>query len=87
MDVKIRKPTKEDRKKAEDWPIWEKEASEFPWEYDEKESCLILEGDVEVANEEGKKFHFRAGDFVEFPQGLKCSWKIKKAVRKHYNFG
>ena len=87
MKVKIKKPTEKEKKKAENWPIWEKEVSEFPWEYDEKETCLILEGDVEVTNEEGEKFRFKAGDLVEFPQGMKCTWKINKAVRKHYNFG
>ena len=30
------------------WPIWEKEASEFPWFYDEQETCYLLEGDVVV---------------------------------------
>ena len=27
------------------------------------------------------------GDRVVFPQGLDCTWKVKKAVRKHYQFG
>jgi uncharacterized protein len=31
------------------WPIWEKEVSEFPWHYDEKEICYLLEGDVTVS--------------------------------------
>lgn len=87
MKPTIKKPTKEEKQKAESWPIWEKEASEFPWEYSDKETCLILEGDVDVTNEEGEKFHFEAGDYVQFPQGMKCTWKINKAVRKHYNFG
>ncbi len=87
MKLKITKPTKEEKKEAENWPIWEKEVSEFPWEYDEKETCLILDGDVEVTNENGEKFHFKKGDLVEFPQGMKCKWKIKKAVRKYYKFG
>jgi hypothetical protein len=28
------------------WPIWTKEASEFPWTYDEPETCYFLEGEV-----------------------------------------
>ena len=28
------------------WPIWTCEVSEFPWQYDVKESCLILDGEV-----------------------------------------
>ena len=27
------------------------------------------------------------GDYVIFPKGLKCRWKVMKPVRKHYNFG
>ena len=23
------------------WPIWEKEVSEFPWHYDEMETCYL----------------------------------------------
>ena len=41
MKPSIRKPTQKEQKEAKEWPIWEKEESEFPWEYDEKETCLI----------------------------------------------
>ena len=30
---------------------------------------------------------FSAGDFVVFPKGLKCRWRVIKPVRKHYTFG
>jgi len=68
------------------WPMWTCEVSEFPWEYEEKETCLLLEGDVEVNTEE-ETVRFGVGDFVVFPKGLKCTWKVMKSVRKHYNFG
>ena len=42
MKPRIGKPTKKEIAEAESWPIWEKEKSEFPWEYDIKETCLIL---------------------------------------------
>ena len=69
------------------WPIWEKEVSKFPWFYDEKEVCYILEGEVEVVEEDGTSVQFGAGDLVTFSQGLSCTWNIKKPVRKHYLFG
>ncbi|NUM36553.1 MAG: cupin domain-containing protein [Candidatus Brocadiae bacterium] len=69
------------------WSIWTKEASEFPWFYDEEEHCYFLEGEVEVLNEAGKSFYIQKGDLVTFPQGMSCIWKIKKAVKKHYYFG
>lgn len=69
------------------WPIWEKEASEFPWSYDERETCYLLEGDVIVTPEGGEPVRFGKGDLVNFPAGMRCRWKILTAVRKHYRFG
>jgi uncharacterized cupin superfamily protein len=69
------------------WPIWTKEASEFPWTYDESETCYLLEGDVIVTPEEGEAVHFGKGDLVTFPAGMSCTWKIIADVRKHYQFG
>ena len=85
----IHNPTKEylTRQGALDWPIWEKEVSEFPWHYDEQEQCYILEGDVEVTPKGGTPVRFGAGNFVTFPAGMSCTWKISRAVRKHYRFG
>jgi uncharacterized protein len=67
------------------WPVWTKEISRFDWFYDSEEECLILEGEVTVETTEGN-YSIKAGDFVTFTKGLKCTWDIKKAVRKHYNF-
>ena len=85
----IHNPTEEQLKKmgVRQWAIWTKEESEFPWHYDEKETCLFLEGDVVVTPENGEPVKMGAGDLVTFPQGMSCTWKVRKAVRKHYNFG
>ena len=72
---------------AAGWPVWEKEVSEFPWHYDEPETCYFLEGDVEVAPDGGKPVRIGKGDIVTFPQGMSCTWKVLKPVRKHYKFG
>jgi uncharacterized cupin superfamily protein len=70
------------------WPIWTKEESEFEWSYDEPEACLFLEGEVVVTpGGGGAPVRFGKGDFVQFPKGLSCTWKVLKAVRKHYRFG
>jgi uncharacterized cupin superfamily protein len=87
MKPEIRKPTDKEKETAGRWPIWQKEISEFPYSYDEKEICLILEGNVTITNEAGEAFEFGAGDWVVFPKGMKCTWKITQNVRKHYNFG
>ena len=86
MKVQVRKPTEEEIEKMKSWPIWTKEVSEFDWEYSDKETCYLLEGSVDVETPDGV-VHFEAGDLVTFEPGLKCIWKVKKPVRKHYNFG
>ncbi len=68
------------------WPVWEKEASSFPWHYDSTEICYLLEGDVVVTPTGGEPVSFGAGDLVTFPSGMGCHWEIRKAVRKHYSF-
>lgn len=86
MKPSLKKPTSEEQEQAQKWPIWEKEESKFPWQYDEKETCLILEGKGIVKCPEGT-VEFKAGDYVIFPQGLSCTWEIREKIRKHYKFG
>jgi uncharacterized cupin superfamily protein len=69
------------------WPIWTKEVSEFPWHYDDTETCLFLEGEVVVTPEGGEAVSMGKGDLVTFPKGMSCRWDIKSPVRKHYYFG
>lgn len=68
------------------WPVWHKEVSEFDWSYDEQERCYILEGEAEV-KADGQVFRFEKGDFVTFPVGMSCKWKVIKPIRKHYQMG
>lgn len=69
------------------WPIWTKEESRFPWNYDESEICYFLDGDVEVTTDTGETVRIGKGDLVTFPDGLSCTWHVHKMVRKHYRFG
>jgi uncharacterized protein len=87
--IQIEKPSKEKLQQlaVESWPIWKKEVSEFAWEYDEPETCYILDGEVVVTPDGGDPVSFSKGDLVIFPSGMKCRWKITKAVRKYYRFG
>ena len=87
MNIEIKKITQSEIAKNEilSWPIWACGVSEFDWEYSEQESCLLLEGKVEVSSD-FETVKFSAGDYVVFPRGLKCRWKVTKAVRKHYSF-
>ncbi len=87
--IEISKPSKQE---LEDlgvfrWDIWEKEESEFPWHYSSEEHCYILEGHAEVKPSSGEPVEFSEGDYVVFPEGMDCTWKITKKIRKHYKFG
>ena len=69
------------------WPIWEGELSKFSWHYNEKEICLIIEGEASIKTEEGKSYIIKSGDLVEFPKGISCEWQITKKIKKHYRLG
>jgi uncharacterized cupin superfamily protein len=68
------------------WPIWTKEASEFPWSYDATETCYVLEGRVVVTPDGGEPVEIQPGDLVTFPEGMSCTWRITEPIRKHYTF-
>ena len=85
-DVIVKKPSEEESAACRSWPIWTCEPSNFDWIYSEKETCLLIEGQVTVTD--GKdSVSFGPGDFVVFPEGLECNWNVKEAVKKYYNFG
>jgi uncharacterized cupin superfamily protein len=69
------------------WPIWECQPSEFPWRYDERETCYLLEGEAQVTPDSGEPISIKEGDMVTFPEGVSCTWKVRRAIRKHYRFG
>jgi hypothetical protein len=85
-DVVVKKPSKQEQKTCKSWPIWQCDPSTFDWAYTEKETCLILEGSVTVTDAQSS-VSFGPGDLVVFPQDLECTWHVKQAVKKHYNFG
>ncbi len=72
---------------ARNWPIWERDMSEFPWTYDQPETCYLITGTVTVTPENGEPVTFRGGDLVQFPAGMSCTWKIDEYVKKRYHFG
>ncbi|XVE63238.1 hypothetical protein DITRI_Ditri07aG0003900 [Diplodiscus trichospermus] len=69
------------------WPKWGCPPSKFPWTYSSKETCYLLEGKVKVYPDGSKDFvEIGAGDLVEFPKGMSCTWEVSVAVDKHYKF-
>lgn len=87
--IKVERPTEEKLKELDvmSWPIWEKEESEFPWEYDLEETCYILSGEATITPEEGDPVRIGPGDLVTFSCSMKCRWIIHSTIRKHYDFG
>jgi uncharacterized protein len=85
----ISQPSSEQLEKLNvfNWSIWSKEVSEFPWTYDDSETCYFLTGDVVVTPDGGQPVTMGKGDLVTFPAGMSCTWKINSAVKKHYKFG
>lgn len=79
-------PAKLDVLYVDDWPVWEKEVSEFDWEYDKQETCYIVEGKAIVTPEGKDAVTIGRGDMVIFPKGMKCVWKIIEPIEKHYSF-
>jgi uncharacterized cupin superfamily protein len=90
MKITVEKPgaAKLEALGVKQWPTWSKEVSTFPWDYSSQEVAYVLEGEVTVTPKNGgDPVSFGAGDLVTFPAGLSCVWEVKKALRKHYQFG
>ena len=85
MNITVRKATEADIAHLKNKPTWGCGVSEFDWYYDSKEICWLTEGEVMVTYD-GVSVSFGAGDYVEFPEGLSCVWKVTKPVKKHYEF-
>ncbi|MFA9461292.1 cupin domain-containing protein [Thiohalorhabdus sp. Cl-TMA] len=87
--IEVRRPTEEELQDlgVRDWPLWEKGESRFPWTYDEQEVCYLIAGRVTVEPETGAPVTFGEGDLVTLPRGMRCTWDIHEAVRKHYRLG
>jgi hypothetical protein len=56
------------------WNVWESEISDFDWKYK-----------AEVASE-AQTVIIEKGDYVVFPKGLSCRWKVLSPIKKYYSF-
>ncbi|KAL3330051.1 hypothetical protein AABB24_034085 [Solanum stoloniferum] len=69
------------------WPKWGCPPSKFPWTYSAKETCYLLKGKVKVYPDgSNQAVEIGAGDLVEFPKGMSCTWDVSEEVDKHYKF-
>ncbi|MBZ4646129.1 MAG: hypothetical protein JG777_1618 [Clostridia bacterium] len=67
------------------WNRWECEPSIFDWQYPEQETAYVFEGDVIVKTSD-QEVHITNGMLVSFPKGLKCTWEVRKTIKKAYTF-
>ncbi|MDR2999911.1 MAG: cupin domain-containing protein [Fibromonadaceae bacterium] len=84
--VIVRKASEAEKNEMKSKSVWGCDVSEFDWHYDDKETCLLTEGEVTVSYD-GGSVEIGVGDYVVFPKGLSCVWKVSKPVKKHYFFG
>lgn len=68
------------------WPIWEKEISMFPIDFDETETAYVLEGEIVMTSADGEPIRIVPGDLVSFHAGLDSEWEVVKPLRKHYSY-
>lgn len=52
--------------------------------YAEQEFCHLLEGEVELATEDGRRWRLRAGDAFVIPAGFAGTWETLTRCRKYY---
>ncbi|KAG8460974.1 hypothetical protein KFE25_010725 [Diacronema lutheri] len=82
-----RAPSAGEIERMTQWPTWGCAASEFEWTYSGAETCYIVEGEVTVTPDDGREaVTVGKGDMVVFPDGMSCTWKVKRAIKKHYRF-
>jgi hypothetical protein len=85
--IKIISMTLEEAKSLgiDSWSRWECEPSTFDWEYPEQEVAFVFEGDVIVTSGD-EVAHIKENMLVSFPKGMKCTWEVRKPIRKAYTF-
>lgn len=65
--------------------VWECEPNKHVIEsapYDE--FVYLLQGRIDVIDDEGNAETYNAGDSFVMPRGCKCTWDVKEPVRKLY---
>ncbi|MGI9464402.1 MAG: cupin domain-containing protein [Aestuariivirgaceae bacterium] len=65
--------------------VWECEPNKHVIEaapYDE--FVYLLQGHIDVIDDEGGVESYKAGDSFMMPRGCKCTWDVKEPVRKLY---
>jgi homoserine kinase type II len=91
----VAKATEEQLKEMDvaNWPTWSTKGNAkyavgqtAPLKvYDTNELSYIISGKMEIIPEEtGEPVLVQAGDFVTFPEGFPCQWRVLEEINKHW---
>ena len=65
--------------------LWSCEPGRFEWTFSWDEFVLVLEGEVDVTEDEtNNTITLRPGDMAHFALGMKTHWHVKRALRKFF---
>ena len=63
--------------------IWDSTAGSWEHDHPQLEFCYIVEGSVEITEEDGGIVHtFDAGSSFVVPKGLRVTWNVKEYAKK-----
>lgn len=62
--------------------LWDCTAGSFRWYYSTDEVVHVLEGEVHVTAEDGRRQTLRAGDVGHFTKGTHAVWEVPRYVKK-----
>lgn len=66
------------------WQTWEKEPSQFVWQFAEREKAYVLHGKVNIkVHGSDEVYLLEKGDFVTFEAGLRTYWHVIEPFKKH----
>jgi hypothetical protein len=74
-----------DRQDMRGWDVWEKDASESECSYTMEEHCFVERGSARIIHR-GATLDVREGDYVVFPVGMTCTWKVAGPLGVRYAF-
>lgn len=62
--------------------IWDCTAGTFRWYFHWDETIIILEGQVQITDEDGSSYTLGTGDMAYFPAGTWATWSVDEYVKK-----
>jgi uncharacterized cupin superfamily protein len=62
--------------------LWEGTAGSFNWHYEKDEMIFVLSGEAWITDAEGRERHVGSGDYVFFPAGATCRFRVETYLRK-----